>query len=212
MSATTYSCRRPFVRDSVPRPEREAFAIPFPRDQGKPIDIEIGCGTGHHSIVYARHHPERILIAIEHTHERFGKFKKQADRAGLPNLIPVHANAISWIAHLVPAGAVERFFLLYPNPYPKDRQRNKRWHAMPFMSCLLDCLRPGGTVTLATNELFYAAEAQEYMRACWELDCIQYLELQGARESVAHCRTLFEYKYLARGETCYDQVWVKPSV
>ena len=201
---------RLFARHSVPKPDRDAFRLDFPSGS-RPVDIEIGCGTGLHSIQYARMNPERILIAIEHTHERFGKFARMAEKARLPNLIPVHANAISWVAHMVPNHSVERVFLLYPNPNPKDRQRNKRWHAMPFMQCLLECLVPGGELTLATNELFYAQEAFEYFLDCWHLTPRSYLEMCGARDSISECRTAFEFKYLQRGEVCYDQVWQTPG-
>lgn len=210
MSESLCKRMRPFDRSSVPKPEREAFRIDFPSGS-KPVDIEIGCGTGLHSIQYAKAHPERVLIAIEHTHERFGKFSRLAEKAALSNLIPVHANAISWVAHLVPKHSIEKIFLLYPNPNPKDRQRNKRWHAMPFMGCLLECLMPGGELTLATNELFYAEEAFEYFIDCWSLVPRSYLEICGERSSVSECRTAFEFKYLQRGQVCYDQVWQTPN-
>ncbi len=42
-----------------------------------PLDIEIGCGVGMHPLLYASAHPERFLIAIEKTREKFGKFAKK---------------------------------------------------------------------------------------------------------------------------------------
>ena len=90
---------RAFVGESVPRPRR----CPEWVDSAKPTDLEIGCGVGLHPIRYARAHPERRLIAIEHTKTRFLKFERRlAHHTDVDNIIAVHANAIGYITHIVP--------------------------------------------------------------------------------------------------------------
>ena len=108
------------------------------------MDIEIGCGVGLHPITYAKIHPDRNLVALEHTKEKFDKFwGRYENHASLDNLYPIHGNAISWIsAHIKPA-SVSRYFLLYPNPWPKARHKNRRWAAMPFMAKLHETLAVG---------------------------------------------------------------------
>ena len=58
---------------------------------------------------------------------------------------------------------------LYPNPNPKSSDLNKRFHAMPFMGFVKDCLKPDGEILFATNEKFYRDEAIEFMTREWEL-------------------------------------------
>ena len=204
MSSYAFSTRA-FNIKKVPKPENQFYDISLPKGL---VDIEIGCGVGLHPVEYAKKHPERSLIAIEHTREKFEKFTRRiASGEPLPNLTPVHANAISWISHLVPNNYVSRYFILYPNPYPKTRDLGKRWHAMPFMQHLLDTLKPGGTITLATNCGFYADEARVHFQECWglKLDAVKELgssHLEGAR-------THFERKYLERKEKCLDLVFSK---
>lgn len=171
-----------------------------------PLDVEIGCGVGFHPLKYARENPGRQLIAFERTKEKFAKFESRlAHHDSLPNLKPVHGDAIAWITHGLQAAQVDRYFLLYPNPYPKESQRNLRFHAMPFFSFLLSTLKPGGSLTLATNMKFYAEEAKHSFTEEWGMTLISEKQI----EPQAAPRTHFEKKYLARGEPCFDFLFQK---
>ena len=160
---------RTFKKEKVPLPRGfENFQFPLQNN----LDLEIGCGVGLHPILYAKKNPERTLIAIEHTKVKFEKFKNRLDKHDLRNIIPVHANAISWIAHLVPDNSIENIYILYPNPNPKASDISKRWHAMPFMNLLFKKIKKKGFIHFATNEEFYAEEIHLYFQECWGLECI----------------------------------------
>lgn len=170
----------------------------------KTLDVEIGCGVGWHAIEYAKNNPERCLVAIEKTSNKFEKFNQRfTNHPQIKNLKPVHANAVNWIAtHLKPE-CVDRYFILYPNPNPKDPQ--KRWFRMPFMRFLLETLKPGGTVTLATNIFEYYKEAKQYNIEVWGLILCEDRTILPNEKP----RTHFEKKYLAAGQTCYNLVFQK---
>ena len=192
---------RAFRPEMVPHPwlkKQPRFGLPIGH-----LAIEIGCGTGLHSAEFARSHPDKALIAIEQTTEKFRKFTQALQRDGAPeNLYPIHGDAISWICHQIPENSISEYFLLYPNPWPKKRDLNQRWHAMPFMSYLLKTLQKGGRMILATNEPWYGDEARDYMVNYWGLMLDQALILkEGSRGLTSP--TLFEKKYLARGESCF---------
>ncbi|MBT3984145.1 MAG: SAM-dependent methyltransferase [Bacteriovoracaceae bacterium] len=170
------------------------------------IDLEIGCGVGLHPLQYCAKHPERFLIAIERTSERFSKFERRIGTHNTPeNLLAIRDDAISYITHNLPLNSVNRVFLLYPNPYPKTRHLNKRWHAMPFMRQLKSVLRSGGEIVLATNEKFYADEAKKYMCSYWGFELVEDVEL--AFDFLG--RTHFERKYLERKQSCYNLIFRK---
>ena len=59
--------------------------------------LEIGTGTGMHPLSYAQKFPDRLIIAIEKTHERYGKFIRAYEKTKPMNLIPVHSHAVSWV-------------------------------------------------------------------------------------------------------------------
>ncbi len=184
--------RIPLPRDPTPFPEGVAE---------RPVDLEIGCGVGAHPISYARANPERLLIALERTATRFGVFERRLAREGTPKgLLAVRADAIRWVTHRVPPATLSRLFLLYPNPYPRPKQANQRWHRMPFFGYLLTRLVAGGTVTIASNLAWYTDEAEHWLQEVWRLEPVARDELTKA--DVERARTHFESKYLERGQRC----------
>jgi tRNA (guanine-N7-)-methyltransferase len=189
------------IRPFTPPPPVEYSPFVYPEG---PLDIEIGCGVGLHPIQFSQKHPDRTLVAIEHTCEKFEKFQRRFENHGSPkNIIPIHANGISWVAQQLKENSVDNFYFLYPNPNPKPGDQNKRWHAMPFMHKVLEVLKPGGKITLATNESFYRDEALDYFLHTWMLK----LESEEILSKDFPHRTHFEKKYLERNETCYNLVF-----
>lgn len=200
ISQTKLFKKRLFRIDNVPRLIGSPEFIP----PESPLDVEIGCGVGLHPIQYAKAHPNRYLVAIEQTRNKFAKFQRRFDHHHLPNLLPVHANAISWVSHRLNDHSVDNFYFLYPNPNPKGKDFNKRWHAMPFMEKVLACLKPSGRIHLATNEAFYAVEARANFERVWNLETVKFERIQAGDITP---RTHFERKYLARRETCFDMIF-----
>lgn len=194
---------RRFKAQNIPKPR---IQMDFP-SHARSVDLEIGAGQGLHAIRYAAAHPDRYLIAIERTHNRFEQLERRASQhEDLKNLILVHADAIGFITHIVPDRSLEKIFLLYPNPYPKAKQANLRWHNSPFMEMLLSKLKVDGTFTVATNLLWYAAEAEFTFIHEWKLQLIEKSTITTANITLNQFkpRTHFEKKYLERGETCWN--------
>lgn len=163
---------------------------------------------GWHPIAYALAHPTRNLIAIEHTREKFLSFERRWLAHGSPrNVHPVHADAVRWVTHLLPPASVDRIFLLYPNPEAKAA--NRRWLRMPFFERLLEVLKPGGTIQLATNLGGYMTEATTYATEVWKLQVLETRAFQKVDAPAGLPRTHFEKKYLDRGETCFDVTFLK---
>ncbi len=172
------------------------------------IDLEIGCGVGWHPIVYAEKNPNRYLIAIERTAEKFEKFQRRFISHGRPtNLYPVHADAVAWITHALPENSCSRILIPYPNPYPKNPAQ--RWVRMPFFKRLLQILKPGGEIQIFTNILSYRDEALEYGVKYWGLTLVHSNSFWLSDQN-GEFRTHFEKKYLERGETCYEIRFQKP--
>jgi tRNA G46 methylase TrmB len=176
-------------------------------DRSHPVDVEIGCGVGFHPLRYARENPGRQLVAFERTKEKFEKFAARiAHHDPLPNLTAIHGDALAWIAHTFQPASVDRYFILYPNPYPKESQRNLRFPFMPAFRLIRDTMKPGAILTLATNSEPYAREAAEEFVSEWGLGLAEKKILPADFPP----RTHFEKKYLLRGETCWNLEFTAP--
>ena len=192
---------REFRTDAIPRPPLEAP----PWSDG--YDLEIGAGAGLHAIRYARANPERRLLAIERTEIKFRGLERRRAHHGFDNLRCLRADAVAFVVHFVPPASLRRVFLLYPNPYPKQKHANLRWYNSPFMTHLGAKMEPGAELHLATNLEWYADEARRRIPADFAFEVQSERRLGPADEA----RTHFEKKYLARGETCFDLVFRRTS-
>lgn len=176
----------------------------------RPLDLEIGCGVGLHPVRRAQAFPERNLIAIEHTSEKYAKFESRLrGNDPLLNLFPVHANAVTWVDEYLPHLILDSVFFMYPNPNQKNKA--KRWIRMPFMQRLLESVKVGGEISFATNIDWYADELREWGVGAWKLEIIsdRKFTLQDLEKTNQKARTHFEKKYLERGEFCFEIIFRK---
>ena len=168
-----------------------------------PLVLEIGAGKGKHALSFAQQNPDKHLIAIERTRNKFDAFAKLAAQQNLSNLDAIHADAIAWIVHAIAPNSIDSIFILYPNP--EQHNPNQQWLNMPFFEFLLSRLKVGGEVILATNIDAYMDNAEQQAHKVW---CIPNRRLKVKSDSQ---RTHFEVKYLARQETCWQLTMSKPK-
>ena len=188
---------RVFQNDKLPFPNEIVPKEVF--DVHKDIDLEIGSGTGDFAISYSESNPSRFLIAVERTSNKFHTFQNKQQPS---NLLCLHADARSVVVHCIPEKSLKRIFLLYPNPYPKKKQANQRWHNMPFFEFLITRLQKNGELTFATNIEDYYLDFVESIKQKRNLKLIETRLISA--ESIP--RTAFEKKYLLRGEKCWNVV------
>lgn len=169
----------------------------------KPLILEIGAGKGKHALSFAVQNPDKHLIAIERTRNKFDAFLKLATLQDLPNLDAIHADAIAWTVHALKPNSVAKIFILYPNP--EQHNPNQQWLNMPFFEFLLSRLQVGGEIILVTNIESYMDNAEHQAAKLWCLPNTRY------RVPVDSQRTHFEVKYLARQEVCWELSIRKPK-
>jgi tRNA G46 methylase TrmB len=191
----------------MPIRQFQAQRMHAPRDfqaiANQPVCVEIGAGKGKHALLFSGQNPEKQLIAVERTREKFLSMQKQHGLEGQQNLQPIHADALPWVVHALFPAQVEQFFILYPNPEPHNPAQ--RWLNMPFFEFLLSRLKTDGQITLASNIPDYIEEAQQQLIEVWKLPFVK--EVIPADSA----RTHFEIKYLERGELCQQLIITKPE-
>jgi tRNA G46 methylase TrmB len=176
----------------------------------RPFYLEIGAGTGRHAVAFAQQNPHENIVAIERTTTKSCKASNLVARLrittpekGLKNLGMFQDDALNWVAHHVQHPCLKGIFILYPNPYPKPSQRNKRFHFMPFMKALVDGLLPSATITIATNDPRYFLETLAVLPRYFELE-VAFRRVCDPRNAA---RTNFEELFFQRQVLCYEAVF-----
>lgn len=122
--------------------------------------LEIGFGGGEHLAQEARRHPEIGFLGCEPFINGMAKLLAAVAEEGLDNIRVFDRDATELLP-LLPAACVERVYLLYPDPWPKRRQRKRRFLNGDTLREFARILQPGG-------ELRFATDIDDY--AGWALD------------------------------------------
>jgi tRNA (guanine-N7-)-methyltransferase len=126
----------------------------FPRAPEQ-VWLEIGFGGGEHLAFQSRSHPEIGFIGVEPFVNGVAKLLGVVDADGTANIRLWDDDATKLLPTLAP-GSVDRVYLLYPDPWPKRRQRKRRFVSDETLLNLARVLKPGGEFRFATDIDDYA--------------------------------------------------------
>jgi tRNA (guanine-N7-)-methyltransferase len=143
---------------------REAWASP-----GEKI-LEIGPGKGEFILSLAQQYPQTRFLGVELKKGRYLKLAQKIHTHQLTNLFLVWGDARECLPRLLPEGAIDRVFILFPDPWPKSRHAKHRLLNHIFINDLRYILKPNGEVYSATDAGEYAAEICESF-ASGHFDC-----------------------------------------
>lgn len=126
-----------------------------------PVVLEIGSGHGDAAIAYAREHPGHGVIAAEVHVPGVARMMAAAEEAGVENLRVHRGDAIEYLQRCLSRDQLEAVHLFFPDPWPKAKHAKRRFVQQDTLDLVLDRLRPGGHLLIATDHLVYA----EHVRA-----------------------------------------------
>src|ERR1700741_496106 len=80
-----------------------------------PLHVDLGCGDGSFLCALAHRLPDKNFLGIERL---TGRIRSSARRAAsLDNVRLLQMESFYAVRHLLPAGSVETFYLLFPDPW-----------------------------------------------------------------------------------------------
>jgi tRNA (guanine-N7-)-methyltransferase len=120
--------------------------------------LEIGFGGGEHLAAQARANPDINFIGCEPFVNGMAKLLAIAENEGLGN-IRVWDDDVTELLPTIPEAAFDRVYILYPDPWPKRRQRKRRLISDENLSLLARVMRPGAELRFATDIDDYAGWA-----------------------------------------------------
>ncbi len=120
--------------------------------------LEIGFGGGEHLAARARANPGIGFIGCEPFLNGMAKLLAVVDQENLENIRVWDDDITKLLPHL-PAGAFRVVSILYPDPWPKRRQRKRRLVSDETLAALARVIAPGGELRFATDIDDYAGWA-----------------------------------------------------
>ncbi|NOX36561.1 MAG: tRNA (guanosine(46)-N7)-methyltransferase TrmB [Calditrichaeota bacterium] len=145
-----------------PRQENQ-FPLPWTDIFGRsaPLYVEIGFGNGVFLINWAREQPEGNFIGIEISLESMAKAQKGIFQEGITNIRVIHEDARFALREFFADNSIRHIMMNFPDPWPKERHRERRALSPAFVQILGTVLESDGIFELVTDQEWYAQDAQE---------------------------------------------------
>lgn len=119
------------------------------------VRIEIGFGGAEHLVNEAFSHPDIGYIGCEPFVNGVAKLLVQIEEKRLANIRAHHGDAREVLLRL-PAQSIDRVDVLYPDPWPKWRQRKRRFLSSKNLAEIGRVLKVGSALRFATDIDDYA--------------------------------------------------------
>lgn len=172
------------------------------------LGVEIGFGRSEFLVEMACRHPEANYVGFEYSRKRVVKFLEKVHRRGVENIRVVCCDAVEVIDQIFRPASVDRFFVLFPDPWPKRRHAKKRFVQSGNIDTMARLLVPGGGLTLRTDDRQYAMQMLDVVDAHPGLRNIagpgRFCDIP--RDPFG---TLYQLKYQQRGRPIYFLEYLK---
>lgn len=164
-----------------------------------PIHIEIGMGKGKFIHTMAKEHPEINYIGIEKYSSVLLRAIQKMQEDEIPNLKFIRMDAED-IVKVFGQGEVDRIYLNFSDPWPKDRHAKRRLPSREFLARYDKILQKEGQLEFKTdNRPLFDFAVEELEPAGWKAKVITY-DLHGEEKLMeGNVMTEYEEKFSAMG-------------
>jgi len=171
-----------------------------------PIHIEIGMGKGRFIMDLARMNPEVNYVGIEKYSSVLLRGIQKMETNPLPNLYFIRMEAEE-ITEVFGTEEVDRIYLNFSDPWPKDRHAKRRLPSREFLHRYDEILARDGVIEFKTDnpDLFRFA-LEELEPAGWHLDQMTD-DLHHNKEMMqGNIMTEYEEKFSSMGNPIYKYI------
>ncbi len=126
-----------------------------------PVEVDIGCGKGAFLVHEAARKPDVNFVGVDYLTRKLDRTRRELAERGLDNVRLFRCEVFLFVDRYLPESTVSAFHIYFPDPWPKKRQRGKRFITRSFVTSLAIDLVPEGRAWLATDSSDYFAEMLE---------------------------------------------------
>ena len=165
-----------------------------------PIHIEVGMGKGQFIIEMARRNPEVNYIGIEKYSSVLVRAVEKLEDFEQDNLRLIRMDAEN-IEEVFDKDEVDRIYLNFSDPWPKDRHAKRRLTSTRFLERYDNILTPEGRVMFKTdNKDLFDFSLEQVEEAGWILENHTY-DLHHSEYNEGNVMTEYEEKFSAKGKS-----------
>lgn len=139
-----------------------------------PLHMEIGCGKGRFITTLASLNPDVHYIASEMIANIIVLAAEKAKAMELKNIRFISGN-VQYLADSIPEGSVDRIYLNFSDPWPKDRHAKRRLTHKNFLDLYEKILAPDGEIHFKTdNRPLFDFSLESFSENGWELSDVTF--------------------------------------
>jgi tRNA (guanine-N7-)-methyltransferase len=178
-----------------------------------PVHIEIGMGKGKFIMALAKANPQINYIGIEKYSSvlirALEKMEQENENEPLSNLYFIRMDAEN-ITKVFGDGEVDRIYLNFSDPWPKDRHAKRRLTSKEFFARYDRILKKEGRVEFKTdNRDLFDFSVESVKEAGWTLQAVTY-DLHHDEEMVqGNVMTEYEERFSAMGNPIHKLIAVR---
>ena len=171
-----------------------------------PLHIEVGMGKGQFMMQLALQNPDINYVGIEMYSSVLLRAVQKMEEAPMDNLRFIRMDARE-IEEVFDKGEVDKIYLNFSDPWPKDRHAKRRLPSRQFLARFDQILKKEGNLEFKTdNRDLFDFAVEEVEPAGWKIDAITYDLHHDEVMNQGNILTEYEEKFSSKGNPIYKYI------
>ncbi len=128
-----------------------------------PKILEIGFGMGDSTATIAQANPGNDYLCLEVHTPGVGNLLKLIESNQIQNIRIIQHDAVEVLRDMVADGALDGVHIFFPDPWHKARHNKRRLIQSPFIAALVQKIKAGGYIHVATDWHEYAEQVLQVL-------------------------------------------------
>ncbi len=172
-----------------------------------PVHIEIGMGKGKFITTLAKLNPDINYIGIEKFSSVLIRAIEKTEADAAPSNLRFIRMDAAEIENVFDKGEVNRIYLNFSDPWPKDRHAKRRLPGRAFLQVYDRILSPEGTIEFKTdNRALFDFALEELENSIWHKEYVTFDLHSDQKQMKDNVMTEYEEKFSAKGNPIFKYI------